>query len=205
MLTNPRWTQKEFNMQEILNFIQENADTIIALCALLVSVVSILLGYFSLKSQQKHDRLSVKPIGKISYITSANSAEIEIRNDGTGPMLVSNIKVYENKVILKSNLRDVLPILQTKDDWINMGTQFTIGAGDQKTLLKIFADPQPPGFEEYLQQVFAALEKITLEVEYFDIYDQYIGTLKREVFQRPRESDQNQVEEVSRAPEGTSV
>src|SRR5689334_20945069 len=126
-------------MQEIFKFIQDNADTIIAICALLVSIVSILIGYFSLRAQQKHDRLSVKPIGKISFVTDDDNIEIKIRNDGTGPMLVSNIKVYEDEANIKNNLRDALPILQRKNSWtvVNMGNQFAIGAGEQKTLLKI--------------------------------------------------------------------
>ena len=148
---------------------------------------SLLIGYFSLKSQQKHNRLSVKPIGKISFITFDDSLEIRIRNDGTGPMLVSNIKVYENESDIKSNLRDVLPILQKKNIWteINMGSQFTIGAGEQKVLLKISSERKTREFRDYLSQTLAALKNITLELEYRDIYDQHIGRLKREGFQRP--------------------
>ena len=175
-------------MQGTLEFIQNNADTIIALCALLVSVASILIGYFGLKLQQKHNRLSVRPLGKISFITFEDSIEIRIRNDGTGPMLCSNIKVYENESTIKNNLRDAMPILQKKNNWteINMGTQFVIGAGEQKTLLKISTERVTREFRDYLSQALAALENITLELEYRDIYDQYIGTLRREGFQRPR-------------------
>ena len=173
-------------MQGTLKFIQDNANTIIALCALLVSIASILIGYFSLKSQRKHDRLSVKPIGKISFITFEDSLEIQIRNDGTGPMLVANIKVYENESDIQNNLRDALPILQ-KNSWtvVNMGNQFAIGAGEQKTLLKISTNRKTREFRDYLRQVLAALKIITLELEYHDIYDQHIGTLKREGFQSP--------------------
>jgi hypothetical protein len=176
-------------MQGILEFIQNHAETIIAVCALLVSITSILIGYLSLKSQQKHNRLSVKPIGKISFITFEDSIEIRIRNDGTGPMLVSNIKVYENQSNIKNNLRDALPILQRKNSWteINMGSQFTIGAGEQKTLLRISADRKTREFRDYLSQALAALQKLTVELEYRDIYDQHIETLKREGFQRPED------------------
>jgi len=175
-------------MQEALKFIQNNSDTIIALSALLVSVVSILIGYFSLKSQQKHNRLSVRPIGKISFVTFEDSIEIRIRNDGTGPMLCSNIKVYANESNIKNNLRDAIPILQKNNKWteINMGTQFTIGVGEQRTLLKISTERATSEFRDYLGQTLATLENITLELEYRDIYDQHIGTLRREGFQRPR-------------------
>jgi len=174
-------------MQGILGFIQNNADTIIALCALLVSVVSILVGYFSLKSQQKHNRLSVKPIGKISFVTLENSIEIIIRNDGTGPMLCSNIKVYENESDIKDNLRDAIPVLDEKNKWtdLSMGTKFAIGAGEQKTLLKISTERVTREFRSYFNQMLAALKNITLELEYRDIYDQHIGTLRRKAFQGP--------------------
>lgn len=168
-------------MQKTLRFIQNNTDTIIALCALLVSVASILIGYFSLKIQQKHNRLSVRPIGKIHFITTDDSIKIEIRNDGTGPMLCSNLKVYDNEFNIKNNLRDAISILQEKNDWLKISTssQFAIGAGEQKTLLEISTDYVIPKFQDYYDQVLVSLKKVTLELEYRDIYDQYIGTLKR--------------------------
>ncbi|MBI4784128.1 MAG: hypothetical protein HY785_22850 [Oscillatoriophycideae cyanobacterium NC_groundwater_1537_Pr4_S-0.65um_50_18] len=168
-------------MQEILKHIQNNADTIIALCALLVSVASILIGYFSLELQHKHNRLSVRPIGKIHFTTSENSIRIEIRNDGTGPMLCSNVKVYENELKIKNNLRDAMPILQQKNGWTKVSTssQFSISAGDQKALLEISADYVSSEFQDYYDQVLISLKKIIFELEYRDIYDEYIGTLRR--------------------------
>lgn len=168
-------------MQEALKYIQNNADTIIALCALLVSVASILIGYFPLELQHKHNRLSVRPIGKIRFITSNNSIRIEIRNDGTGPMLCSNVKVYDNELNIKSDFRSVIPILQEKNDWTKVSTssQFAIGAGDQKALLEISIDYVNPEFRDYYDQILISLKKITLELEYHDIYNEYIGTLRR--------------------------
>jgi hypothetical protein len=169
-------------LQGVLRYIQDNADTIIALCALLVSVASILIGYFSLKLQHKHNRLSVRPIGKIHFVTTNDSIKIEIRNDGVGPMLCSNLSVYDNKFNIKNNnLRDAISILQEKKDWLKVSTspQFTIGAGEQKSLLEISTNHMSSEFQDYHAQILTALRKITLELEYSDIYGQYIGTLRR--------------------------
>jgi hypothetical protein len=168
-------------LQKTLEYIQNNADTIIALCALLVSVASILIGYFSLKIQQKHNRLSVRPIGKIHFITTGDSIKIEIRNDGTGPMLCSNLKVYDNAFNNKNNFRDAIPIFQKKNDWLKISTssQFVMGAGEQKTLLEISTECVSPEFQNYYDQVLTSLKMTTLELEYRDIYGKYIGTLRR--------------------------
>lgn len=171
-------------MQEALAMIQNNAETIIALCALFVSITSIAIGFFELHSQQKHNRLSVRPIGKIGLRTVEDKIEIEIRNDGTGPMLCSNIKIYEYALDEMDNLRDAIPILQERPEWveINTGTQFAIGAGERKILLRISADHVSPEYYRYCDRILDSLEKITMEIEYHDIYDQHIGTLRREKF-----------------------
>lgn len=168
-------------MRKTLEYVQNNADTITALCALVVSVASILIGYFSLKLQQKHNRLSVRPIGKIHFITFKDYIKIEICNDGTGPMLCLDVKIYDNGFNIKNNFRDAIPILQEKNDWLKISTssQFAIGAGEQKTLLEISTDYVSPKFQHYYDQVLISLKKTTLELEYRDIYDKYIGTLKR--------------------------
>jgi len=70
-------------MQELFDFLNRNADPIIALCALFVSVASFLIAYHTLKSQRKHDRLSVRPIGKIQFVTSPRSIAVELHNDGS--------------------------------------------------------------------------------------------------------------------------
>ena len=62
---------------------------------------------------------------------------------------------------------------------INTGPEFTIRAGDQKTMLEISTEDVSPEFCDYRDQVLAALQKITFEFEYYDIYDHHISTIRR--------------------------
>ena len=169
-------------METVLRFIGDNAEIIIALCALIVSIYSIRLGYITLKEQQKHNRLSVKPIGKISFITSKAQIRIEIRNDGIGPMLCNNFKVYDNKSgIEKENLNEAINILKNSGFGVSvyLGTQFTIFPGEQKTILIITGEKENQAFLEYREKVLQQIKKISLEFEYSDIYNQPIAKIRR--------------------------
>jgi len=73
-----------------------------------------------------------------------------------------------------------------QDSLLNLHNFRYTTVGEQRTLLKISADRATREFRDYLSQALAALEDITLELEYRDIYDQHIGTLRREGFQRPK-------------------
>jgi hypothetical protein len=176
-------------LEKVLEYIQNNAEAIIALCALVVSVISILIGYFSLKSQQVHNRLSVRPIGKIHFITVKKRVEIKIRNDGTGPMICSNVKVYQNESDIKTNFRDAMTILQNSEysvEYYGAGSKFAIYPGDQKTILSVYSDEITPEYVEYRNKVLAEIKKLTLELEYRDIYGQHIETLRRDKWETGR-------------------
>ncbi len=172
-------------MQQALDLIPNNPDTVIAFCALVVSGVSILLAALSFRAQRVHDRLSVKPLGDIHFSTVDDHIEISISNTGIGPMLCSNLRVYDkDKRLARSNLRDLLPILQENKEWVQISTssEFYIAAGGQKTLLRIAAESMSPAYQRYRDRVLATLAQVTLEFEYCDIYNQSMGTLRRESF-----------------------
>ena len=175
-------------MLESLDIFQSYAETIIALCALFVSVASILIGYYSLKSQQKHNRLSVKPIGKIHFITAKKSIEIEIRNDGTGPLVCPHVRIFrEGRDGYTSDLREAIPMLRDSGYAVGVsapGSTFSILPGDTKTLLTLSADEATPEFLKYYDGVLEEIRKITLEVDYQDIYGQLIETMRREKWKR---------------------
>jgi hypothetical protein len=159
-------------------------QTIIALCALFVSVTSILLGYFAFKSQQKHNRLSVKPIGKI-HLNTINKVSISIRNDGTGPMICSKVKVYQNESAITTNFRDAIPMLQNSKytvHYFGARSKFAIRPGDYITILDVYSDEITSEYLQYRKEVLAEIEKFTLELEYHDIYDQHIETLRRDTW-----------------------
>ena len=152
-----------------------------------MSIASILIGYLALKSQQRHHRLSVKPIAHIHFITAKNRVEIEIRNDGVGPMICSNVRVYQDRSNPETNFRDAIQILQDSQyyvEWYGAKSEFAIRPGDQKSILRVYSDKVDPEYLKYRHEVLEEIQKFTLELDYRDIYDRYLGTLSRDSWSR---------------------
>jgi hypothetical protein len=100
-------------------------------------------------------------------------------------MICPKVKVYANESdVIRNNLRDAIPILQGRKDFVQLDTdsEFTLRAGDQKTMLRISTEDVTPEFRDYCDQVLAALKKITFEFEVRDIYEHHIGTIRRDNF-----------------------
>ena len=98
-------------------------------------------------------------------------------------MIITNVRVYQDKSDFKTNFRDAMPILQNSEysvEWYGAGSKFTIRTGDQITILRVYSDEISPEFIEFRKHVLSEIKKFTLEVEYGDVYDQHIETLRRD-------------------------
>ena len=71
-------------------------EVIIAATAVFISVISLFVAIWTLRTQQKHNRLSVKPIAHLSYGDYLDQIFVEFKNRGIGPLLVDRFRVYRN-------------------------------------------------------------------------------------------------------------
>ncbi len=174
-------------MSGLIRFFAVNAETIIALCALVVSVVSILIAYLTLQSQNRHSRLSVKPIGKIGLKTDPGYLQVYLSNFGTGPLLCERLRIYKSKDDIRHNFDGLLPISPEQERFISLDwasrTNFAIPAGEIFVLLEVKSK------EQYSKEgkavcdfIREALNQISLEFEYRDIYEQVIAVKTRNVW-----------------------
>jgi len=107
-------------MDTLLTFLKSNADTtnaiatvasaFIALAALVVSVVSIFIAVRTLKHQQAHDVLSVRPIPMLSTADHEECISVALRNNGVGPMIIKALHV-EDGADRRTYLREFMPPL----------------------------------------------------------------------------------------------
>ena len=79
-----------------INDILSNPTDFIAALALVTSIASIIIGFWGLWIQRKHNILSVKPIAAIGINDIANQIEITVVNNGTGPLIVKSIETLNN-------------------------------------------------------------------------------------------------------------
>jgi hypothetical protein len=75
------------------NVIATIASAIMAALALIVSIVSVIVSVWNLKIQRHHNVLSVCPLPEVTVADYENSLRVKIRNNGSGPLLIKEMKV----------------------------------------------------------------------------------------------------------------
>ena len=78
---------------KLTNALATVVTTCIACFALIISVVSLCVAHVTLKNQERHNILSVKPIPMVSVVDYEDRLTVKIRNHGSGPLIIKNIQV----------------------------------------------------------------------------------------------------------------
>lgn len=148
--------------------ITEVVLAITAIMAIVISTISFLLNI-------KHNKNSVRPICSIYETNYENFISVSIANDGTGPLIIKNIKCFLKKktdgdetIKHSSSLFGLLPqeMKELTFHRIFVDTKkLVIPANRQKHLLCIM-----PEDEKIRTKLRDCLKNITISVEYTDIY-----------------------------------
>ncbi len=162
----------------IIDFIREYSATIIAICALLLTVIQ---AYIS----RKHNRLSVKPSLTVSTYAEYDAPNryvcvIELINAGLGPAIVDDyIIVYDGKEYYFTNHEEFFSLIYDdvfpdnciyKDDYFYLFRYGSvIPAGESQEILEIsfhFKD------DDELKVIQEKIKKFSLKIKHHSIYDQ---------------------------------
>jgi len=154
----------------LLNKIATDPTLQIATLALLVSVVSIVIGVVSLWIQRKHNRLSVRPIGIIVLSDYENRLAIRVKNAGIGPMIVKSIETTNNQGTKKEYPIDWMPDGITWADFRRGLENHSITAGDSSVLLEYVLDPQDKDSALQRDKIRFVLKNLALHIRYSDVY-----------------------------------
>lgn len=149
------------------------ASAVAAALAFLSSCVAGYIAYSTLKHQRKHDALSVRPLPEISYVDYETQLRVKLRNNGTGPLLVSRLVVGDGKEV-RGQLLDWMPELPDSITYANFSGVVdgrSIAAGNSIVLLDFVGDDQDTTFTTLRDELRAALMVLTVNVEYTDVYD----------------------------------
>lgn len=170
----------------------DSPEVVIALCALLISMVSIFLTIQTLKVQKQHNLKSVRPIGHITAGDYEDDIYISIVNNGIGPLIIKELKV-SNSQLSSSSLIDIIPDnINNSVIWTDFASNFinrALKPGDRLYLVRLTFDETEKqqtnnkNIKETLRKFF---QHLTLELSYTDIYEKktYKVTRKLEWFGR---------------------
>ncbi len=189
----------------MLEFISGNETAVTsmtALAAIVLSFISILLAAQTARAQQRHNRLSVKPFGKIYHRWNEREGRIILANSGLGPMIIDGVKTAS----ASARNGDALKVLmQTVDDgnrqlraerigavdWHEGHAQLDGYAAPPNEAIRLFAwkvratddeEPVSPLLEEVHNAITVAIADLRIDVAVKDVYG---GSRQKLVFDGP--------------------
>lgn len=143
----------------------ETLSAISSICAVLVSIVSIVFTVYYSKKQNEHNRNSVRPISAIMVKDYENLISVSIENVGTGPLLITNLRIQKAHLTEK----DLISLMPNIDqNWRTFSSSidgWTIPVGGKVTLLEL-----QPQNDSVKAQIRKELSNCTVYLDYTDIY-----------------------------------
>ena len=142
---------------------------ITAIATTSLAVASFLVAAFSLWTQRSHNRRSVCPVAEILFGDYEGSLFIKLANSGVGPLTVVSVSV-EDGVNKKGNVIDWMPGSIEYTDFVSVVSGRSIRPGSELVLLMLSERNNGDGFAERRDQCRAILNRLTIKVNYKDIY-----------------------------------
>jgi len=168
---------------EVANAVSAMASAVIAVLAFLISLLSVVFTWRALKHQHTHNSLSIRPLPYITVGDYENAIYVKIRNNGTGPLIVKRLTVPGADDPIKplvSNMPELLPgIVWTNFSGATDGRSIPV-AGEM-VLLELSAPDLGDKFQLSRDKVREALGKLSLNLEYTDIYGNKLPACARDL------------------------
>lgn len=149
------------------------ASAAAAFLALLMSGISVWISHRAMSAQQTHNELSVRPLAEVMVADYENSLRVKLRNNGTGPMIITSVGV-SNDESLKGCIVDWMPPLPNGRAWNTFSHDLkdrTLQPGSEIVLLELTEYDDEADFSVCREIVRSALAPLTVKVSYTDIYN----------------------------------
>lgn len=159
------------------------ASAAAALLALLVSAISVGISVWAVKSERKHNELSVRPLAEVTVADYEDSLRVKLRNHGIGPMIIVAVTVSDGKNA-KSSLLEWMPELPNDHGWTNFSGDLrgcTLAPGSEIVLLELTEFEGEEDFSHYRDLVRPSLASLTVNVEFTDIYNTVMQPTKKQL------------------------
>ena len=178
-----------------MDFITNHSTAIIAIVALLTSVISTLISFYTFRLQRTHYLKTVMPIIHIGQWDYENNLFVTLNNVGYGLAMVKEIVVF-NKTDEKKNciyywLPKKLPgNMNYKEYW----TGYKNFVVQPSQIIKLIEVPVNTAIAEEIEtreQIRAVLRQLTVRVTYEDIYKNKMPVKEMELFHFSRTDNAN--------------
>jgi hypothetical protein len=173
-------------MDQLIDLIKDHPEQINALaamCALLVSLVSILLTICTLWLQRRHNFKSLTPIASVLVGDYEDRLEVKLRNSGVGPLIVKRFTTSDGSQE-RDDVISLMPSLPSEIYWSTFTENIDgrcIPSDKAVILIQLRGDPNESVFASFRDQVRLALSRLTVKVEYKDIYDRKMPVKQRDL------------------------
>lgn len=159
---------KENKKMLTLDLLSFNSDTLIAItsvCAVFISIVSMIFTFIFSMFQLKHNKNSVRPISAISFNDYEDDLAVKIKNVGTGPLTIKKL-IFKDDAQESPDLISMMPTInQLWSTYTEPVDGWTIPVGGEIVLLRLY--PENDRTKELIRR---KLSGITAYLEYTDIY-----------------------------------
>lgn len=156
----------------LTNALATVASAVIALAAVIISVVSLYVARAALKNQHRHNVLSVKPIPMISVADYEDRLTVKILNNGSGPLIIKGVQVKKESEVRES-LVDWMPSLPDGMYWatfVGPVKNRSLLPGNEIKLLELTGDHSEEEFQKARDNCRAVLCQLAVVLEYTDVY-----------------------------------
>tara|TARA_Y100000815_G_C13321810_1_gene492583 strand:+ start:1368 stop:1904 length:537 start_codon:yes stop_codon:yes gene_type:complete len=161
-------------MGKLLQEILDDPKATIALCAVIISFISLLLSIITSIFNRKNNRLGVRPLAYIYPPDFENRIAVILQNKGTGPLITKKIRFANENGVSKKYLLDLLPILGQGYYWsdYSKASKIVLRPSEEKVLLEFKGDHLNSGFIRNRDLIRKELSKIEIEIHYTSIFNE---------------------------------
>jgi hypothetical protein len=182
-------------LTDMMNFIKQYWEGIIAGFALLVSAWSAWISFRTFRLQREHNTKSVKPILQIGQWDYENNLVVDMRNSGSGIAIVTKMSAVDKTDVSKNCIYDWLPKklvgnMNYKEYWTAHKT-FVLQPGQIIKLIEVPIDTNINEQKKQREELRAILRQLTVKVEYEDIYGNKMESKSMELYCFSRTDNEN--------------
>jgi hypothetical protein len=161
-------------MKILLQEILDDPNSVLALCAVLISIISLFIAFFSAYQNRLNNRLSKLPIGYILPLDYEEVISVTLQNNGTGPLITTSIEFSNGKNVTKNALIDFMPTLSDNFQWetFSEARKIILKPSDTKVLIKFKGNPSDVNFVTQRDEIRKALADITIKVNYKSVFNE---------------------------------
>ena len=159
-----------------------DAPIIVAICALVVSVVSTSMSVWTAFLQRRHMRLSVRPIAAVPVADYENRVAVYLQNNGLGPMRITSLRARHETGFTSNDIFSQMPELPSGIIWSTFHESVdgaTLNAGSRLELLVLEGDPNDTAFCAGRDSVRKNLARLVVSVDYEDLYGESMKAYER--------------------------